>query len=667
MVSHKKSAGMPRPKLNQPDVRQLQRRVMFDCNDTDIQSLRIKALSMELPETLIDAYDFARFVEGATVAMQFIDAAFIMLLECNGTMDDVYTMAEDINCVSHAFTVYWMEHANDMLREIDLSIDDVCPERISSATIALNVVASAEVVSRILRPTVDPWDNTDVGPSYETVVSATTTAESFDSVRNQLLVQTTKPILQYTPGELTRAIDALCRSWHRINVDTSVLRYVSALRLRYGMLIRCASPCSADISCDSEAKYYEDRVATESGCYRVPRVAFMEEMTHRFRTFMEIEWIRNTHSPHWTDEELRTRLDMSVERGAMVVLSTTTALQNIDEEGDNSGPSMRSSSSSISNINVKSTRLRRDEPEDNVPQFDPARGTLEVLKLLREYAELTKGGGTIYSAFRECYVEYLVCPGDDGVFRTRNPSMTPSTSNIIIALRGSKMFTEASKTTLVEPHEILQSALDTLTSPNLPSRRRMCSRSRYTLAQEVVGLCTFDCLMKGRFNIPWRERYIITRTTYRGARQSGQLNNTSLPVIIIVDNTYDVLYRGQLFKTNSVFESIAWWLEIMYSETNGIFPQRDKTHEAFELVGEDTTTDSDDESINYDNEGAPLRDLERKTKYIDAKVLCLVPRTDMNTFPLRIDRKRRCTVANATSFIPIAPSPNKRPRIVLQY
>jgi len=671
----------------------------------DLATLRDKALEVVLPTALVDACDFARFVEGATAAMEFIDKTFVLATELadRDREDDILelsfspeTLADDMRCVSTAFTAYWMEHADEMLKEIDLSMDDACAERLPTATVAFNVVALADVSRRILHP------STHLSVSPEELVTSATTAESFESVRRQLLVQSVKPIVSYTPSDLTRAMDSLCRSWNRISVDASLLRYVAALRLRYGMLIRCASRKT-----DKEAQWFDDAIETTSGWYRVPRVAFMEEMTHRFRAFTEIEWMRSVHGPAWTPEDLCRRLEISAKRGAIVsTIRDVVERGHTEEEEEDIGPSVQRDQPAV----MRESRVSRSLGCDRVSQslgcdpitvaenkpFDRKFAATAVLKVLRDYAEIVKGGGTIYTTFRSCYLEYLICPGDDGVFRTRNPNMTPSTNNILIAFRGSKLYAEANHTTLDEPHEMLQSAIDTDAAQTNNRRSRIDTRASYTLAQEVMGLCTFDCLMKGRFNVGWRERYTITRATYRNAKARGHLTDVSLPMLVVVANKYVVLYRGRLLETSSIFESIAWWLEIMRAETGGVLPttppqqtkmmseeEEESARETFELVRDadpmaleldypegrnsNGNVDTDDASSqataaadstlwtdhhHKEDDDMPdiMEELERKTKCVDASALCMMPRRGAASFPVKMDRKRTCIVSDTSLY-----------------
>jgi hypothetical protein len=191
--------------------------------------------------------------------------------------------------------------------------------------------------------------------------------------------------------------------------------------------------------------------------------------------------------------------------------------------------------------------------------------------MLRDYATAMAGSGTIEEQFRSKYMEFVICPGDDGAFRARNPNASPCTKNVIVACRGQRYFqgfvparglflislAAASERSASEPHEILADAAAKLCKKSrrtAPLETNLNARSTARLHEEVAALCAFECLMKGRYNVPWKDRFVVSRSSYRTASEIGLLARDALPVLLVSTNAFDFLYGGRILRASSLFE-----------------------------------------------------------------------------------------------------------------
>lgn len=152
------------------------------------------------------------------------------------------------------------------------------------------------------------------------------------------------------------------------------------------------------------------------------------------------------------------------------------------------------------------------------------------------FAKLSKdvGTGLVAEQYRGKYMDFMICPGDDGVFKTRNPNMQDSTKNVVKVCRGGKFFSAASEKAATPPHKVLAEAAARLAAeigtgadvamlrPDFrgaePTEDRMNDRSRAGIHEEIAAIGAFDCLMKGRYNVAWRARFVVARPTYRTAK-----------------------------------------------------------------------------------------------------------------------------------------------------
>lgn len=611
-------------------------------------ALGAAARTVALPAALEEACDFESFVDASILATSYVDSVFACatgrplpsgeLPEGIASAEEEARLRDDMLLFAESYNQYWMRHAEEMLAENDLSADDASADRLPTDVIAMTVITLAETAALAL----------GAFPDFERA-----TANSFPSVRRQLLAQTPKLVCEYMPADLVRALDALCHAWQRIDVDGDVLSYVAALRLRFGMLVRCAcvTPPGRTQSAANAKLLTEPLRLSDGSAAALPTLEFRQEMTHRFRALADAMWIYERH-PRWTADALKADLRQHAGRRRLKI--------------------------ALRNGGVGGTQ------EIAPPMADPEAAALQVATRLRDYADIVRGGDTISEQYRNAYMEYMVGPGDEGVFRTRNPNVTASTKNVVKACRGAKFFAAASMRSTFEAEDTLTRAVARLCAAAAAASARdsvdeMNDRSRALLHEEIAALCAFHCLMKGRFNVAWRDRFTVSRTTYRTAEELGLLAADQLPVLVVTTNSYDVLYNGRMMRTTSLFESIAWWLEIVRLVHGSELPanvalfkgivaakmeskKRGETRQIDGCAGE-TVDDDEEEEEDERGEGSEFgadgermaqltKAMRRKATRIDLRDLCDVPTRGAAAAKLKMDHKQRCVAIseNAVSF-----------------
>lgn len=594
-------------------------------------ALRRRAFSAKLPGSLEEPTDFGMLVDAALAAVDYADSVFAYAARrelSDGIVPgpaaplpgELDALRADMLTLSADYNDFWMTHADEMLNEIDLSADDASFDRVPADVSVMTVISLAETAALALG-------------NYLEYDSAT--ALSFPSVRRQLLAQTAKPVSAYGPSDLVRALDALCNAWQRIRVDHDVFEYVHALRLRFGVMVRCAvtnARSPADLKLLTEPATLGD--GSEA---RLPTIELRQEMTHRFRVLADAAWIYKRH-PIWTRADLSAAL---------------------------------------------AERSRGEFSADDVMR-DPERGALEVMTMLRDYAVAVSGFGAVSELYRSVYMEYMVGPGDDGTFRTRNPNATASTKNVVKATRGSRYFSAASARSVLEVHDVLRAARERAGRAGAVAgcASTINTRSSAFVDEEIAAVCAFHSLMKGWYNIAWRERFTVSRGTYRTAEELGLLTRKALPVLIVATNTYDVFYGGKILRTSSLFESIAWWLEILRVAHRSELPagvatfkgilaakrEREKAGDEEALTGcereeederaeeevEDEEGDddvqmllgADDQEEKIDRLKTLSKEMRRKATRLDLKDLCSVPTAGAKMLKISSERKQLCVTLN---------------------
>jgi hypothetical protein len=220
---------------------------------------------------------------------------------------------------------------------------------------------------------------------------------------------------------------------------------------------------------------------------------------------------------------------------------------------------------------------------------------------------------------------------------------------------------------------------------------RMNDRSRAYLHEEVAGLCAFDSFMIGKYTVAWRERFVVTRGNYRIADELGYLGSTALPVLLVSANAFDLLFAGRILRTSSLFETIAWWLEVLRLAFGAELPasmtkfksmlaeQRDHAQEAAAETEQDTEPDEggaagprrnrnrrapgpSDLSSDEAAAAAPISDavqrlitiseeLKHKATRIDLSEVCRVAVDGAKIVRLGVLEKERCLAMPASGAV----------------
>lgn len=603
-------------------------------------AIRDKAMTTQLSVGMTDASDYCTFCERATEAIAYIDQTYFIALQlyknsneiCASntstcpitnranvsetsrvsgsphptiTSEDVYRWMEDMNELSRRFTEHWMIHMMDIDNEAMLTAGDALGDRLpvpalSFCISSLACVSEAALSHALSSVSVQPERCTDphtkvqkqqdppesmdcksdrvqavpddvnrqrqreertrLRRRWKNVMFSELDGFKFDILTKGFLVQTDKKIYQYGPTDIIALLEAITHAWHRIEITQELLDLILAIRLRCGMLLRYGSPYVPDdpLSLRKISMYFRDpaKVASET-VLCIPSSKFQIEVSQRVGAFLEVFWIEERHYPQW---------------------NRNSALSRIKR--------YRISN----NITEATTSYGTGIP----PEFDPVVGEIEVLTLLRRYAEEMSGSGTIRDSFSRIALSMSVGPGEERAFSARFPYMLVTVENILRRLRGRKFMAGVREYSMSDPVSILRSKLekvkkeydsDSLSSvqqttdscssgkTHIPIGSRLWKKRRRSMDDviaDIACLCTFDLIMKSKYNVEWSARYVFTRTTYRQAIANGYIGeHTLLPVILIYGNTFDLIYAGHILKTNSLFESIAWWLEIIRVEYFG--------------------------------------------------------------------------------------------------
>jgi hypothetical protein len=572
--------------------------------------VRDRVMQQTLPAALDDACDYETLMDALTSFVEYIDSVFAAAT-CRPFADGVVPqpiddgrgeekrLADDMKLIADKVAMFWMDHADEMLSETDMSADDACPDRIPIDVVCMWVIALAEATSLSLGEY----------SAYDDV-----TALSFPSVRRQKLAQTRRKISEYGPSDLARAMDAVSHNWHRIDVDEDVFAYVNALRIRYGMLLRCGVTGEwppADLRLLSSPGVLATGVAA-----RLPTIAFREEMTYRLRPFLDASWIKMLHPNFWTYEELRRAIDDK----------------------------------------------RRTDAEP-VRMTDPERTAKEVMTLIRDYAKIVRGGGNVSEHVQKCYLDFMIGPGDYEVYHARNPINALAPKNVVKIMRSNKFLSVAMLKSIEEPDDVLTEGLSALGDGR--GRGGINRRSRVRIDDEIVGTCAFDALMKGRYGVPWRERFTVNRRTYRIASDLGLLN-AALPMVIVWTNKYDILWQGRIYRTSSEFETIAWWIEIVRVAHGGELPacvtkfkgmlaaKKDPGLQMQAQLEDEEEQEDDEEEVTHNDRVARItKQMRRSATRKNLKDLCEVTgesgAAGVNLKPA--DNCESCTVAAGTDVV----------------
>jgi hypothetical protein len=474
------------------------------------------------------------------------------------------------------------------------------------------------------------------------------TALHFKSIRTQMLVQTEKPILEYTGIELLDALEVIALTWRNIKYDSTMASYIDLLLLRYAMFARYA--CKPEEYGDEKLHKLPNmnsnngrpsEAATSGDQLCTPSRFFSGCATARFRSFLEISWAM-AQQKLVTAAQMRHRMK--------------NALAKMMQIGDTLSPGTSSSTTTTINTAAK------------LPEFEPRKGADEVMTLLIKYATDSACVSIIRDTHSKLNTACSVGPGDAGVMYQHDKTYcnVPKTTSFVI--HGKKyVFDTFWNSAIRRPADILRegraeieddiSALPmpaelTNASANTTFRRRHTHywRSEYPIEVEVAGICAFDALFRGKYFTGWASEFLATYIRHKAMVRDGiigisnleedmiishksdsmlcdenavmvaaeeegthlephtastssliadvgghynhghqsedeEITQLAIPVdiarsrliprICMIANGFDVIFDGVRMETSSVFEAIAWWLEIVLSVHGGNIPLMD--------------------------------------------------------------------------------------------
>lgn len=493
---------------------------------------------LELPCCLKEPLDYADLHNAILKANKYSMAVFYASIGLGysiPTSRQAIVLSDNVLRIYSAFDRYWAKHRNEMKEESVLIGDDSSTDRLSSwvacfivSTIAL--VASACISTRILLHDIQSENIPVFDASRSGVPFTQLTASSFESVRDQRIAQSSKCISDYTVWDILEALEAIVHSWNRLLITDDIVKYGTALQLRFGILMMCITRDDKKMECirKSDDANLVNLIASKEGEkreYIMPSSRCIKEVAARLLPFSEMRVISHQNK---------------IRRSPLLVEFIGQQSNVIDGEDF------------VTRINNT---------------IDMKAAVLAVIETLTQYARETEQYGTISTVYRRKLQTALVNPGDPDVVEARHPRADASAKNIIKLLRGSRVFETMSAKSMIKPATVLASAINHIKEAFDKKKKDIelhNMRSIVTPEEEFAGLCAIGALVKGRFGLDWMSRFLVTRSTYRNARKLyGAGKSSALPVIITAWNTYDVYYHGTILRTTSLFESIAWWLAIL--------------------------------------------------------------------------------------------------------
>jgi hypothetical protein len=589
----------------------------------------------------LDYYDLYTAVEHAT---RYSTAVFHAAIGVKYATPDAPTadrMSDTVMRLYASFDRYWSRHRGEMTTEDELAEDDAGSDRLSSwvacflaSTIALvagaciferttpgraaSVGAASGSSGALHCEAQPPDDGAPVLAKFDTrrngVPFTRLTASSFASVCDQRIAQTTKRIVDYDEWDISEALDAIGHAWRRLRIDEDVEAYVTALRVRFGMLVLagtdrasdrpapspspCPSPSPSLSPSPSTPNNDDDHGWPNAGALSPPQQAPSPAPS----ASMSPPPIPSSPVPppakkRRTDQSRPETISGAL-RQAGVLLGRVGRdgglrdVVSVQGRGSWGTPSARcvgemaarflafAEMRSVARRNAVAWSPMAAErfglPPMGLPAvgseyvigfadrigsaYDIPRAAEAVARTLQLYAAETERYGSVPTVYRRKLQDTYVCPGEPGIVMARDPSADASTKNVVRIMRGSRIFSAIYERSREKPAAVLARAAGRLGGPT----RTHDVRSVTTSDEEYASLCCMHTLFKSRFGIDWTTWFLVTRATYREARKTRGIGGPkALPVVIAAWNTYDVLYRGAVLRTSSIFESMAWWLAIM--------------------------------------------------------------------------------------------------------
>lgn len=449
-------------------------------------------------------------------------------------------------------------------------------------------------------------------------------AFSFAGVVRQNLAQFTKPIMEYTAKELLWALDSLARMWYSIEYDESVEEYISSLSLRYGILIRCGfGPDEyGDESLRKRPANDGDKSVVCS-----PSKLFKDLATARLSALIGAGWRILLHR----------RVDIS---GLCSVMKSALDRQ-------------RGSADVFASQGIQNSLRSAGER----PLMNTDFAALQVAELLLRYTNESATLETSREYFSVKLVECSLCPGDMDVFSVKHRHMSKTPSNTLKMLRGDRFSREVfRKARLIGPEPFLRSAVSKLRQRLKEKSALGVIRSVTTLEEEIAGLCVMDTLFKNRHGVCWLEEFLITGHNHQTFVSEGviprecderglgpDVSYSRLPRVAMLCNTFDLLFEGTLYHSSSVFETIAWWLEIISLVYCGRILKNSSTqnHIAMKKQGDDSRREFHDSvgptTSRKKKKNRAIEEEDTSVCYHDVRALCDIVRKGHETYVIRSD------------------------------
>jgi hypothetical protein len=566
-----------------------------------------RAMDAQFPQSLSTPRDYQKLHTTASIGMEYANTVIFSSIgppEDAPDEREAASLSLDMLRMHMAFEMYWVGMRWDMESERSLSGGGSDADRMTAPTTCFYVSSIALVAASCISGYADPESETALDTRRNGKPFSALTALDFGSVSTDMLIVSPDLISEYSPRDITRALESIMHAWDRVGIDEDIIAYVLALRIQAGMLMLSADMTKpgedkrrwwnrgdGEKVCMSirEKKLLHSMVesvptgggrgatAAASGVVSMLSASCVEEMAARFIPFSEMSNINRT---------MKSMISPMVRPARRTEDETHPSLPSrirlpSSSSSPSPSPSPPQSPLEIPQQPGADDRRSSDDHQYSFSErimrrgsFDPCDASIEVMLLLIQYAKRTIAYGTLSTNFREHLQESMVSPGDYGTMRARDKGADLSSKNAIKLLRGSHFLRRSYERTLANVIELLESALRKVKDVKLRSGGKWrpsgyFTRSLLTSDEEYAVLCTFESMFSGRYGIEWKSAFLVTRSMYGVAMRDSRIGRRSeLPALLLSGNTYDLSYGKVAMRTSCIAESLAWWLEIMRTDHN---------------------------------------------------------------------------------------------------
>jgi hypothetical protein len=490
-----------------------------------------------LPQHMNTSDDYEKFSCASDYAMRLLDSAFHVAQSYNPIPADLSRLQQAVALVSDEYSEFLFTHSSEFSTETQLTRGDLP----SSWFPAIQICSYIYIVARMSVVALAPPSNSKNITQFRKL-----DALCFEGIARQGLAQSIRPICEYTATDLVWAFDALSRAWFFIEHSPSIDAYVLALTVRAGMFLR---------TCATMEEFGDDKTlrSTPSSekVWCSPTRMFQSIIAARVCSFAGAAWRVNLYNHPTQDQFSRFIVENAQTRAVAAA-----------------GP--------------------RRKPMRVPTPLDPRFGALNIAELLLRYCTESATSEVSADLFSKRMVDFSLRPGDQGVFVARHKHTSPTAGNIIRLIRGERFHREMEiRAKKIGPDVPLKAAVERLRKG---IGHPCSSRSDALLDEEVAAICVLDTLFKNRYGVEWITDYFVTGQNHTALTESGAVPTSEtaladtdemclrLPRIAMLCNTFDVLYEGCRLRTRSVFESIAWWLDIVATVYGGSVPTHMQEH-----------------------------------------------------------------------------------------